>query len=59
MPGWRPGPVPLRAANPETQGGGPKPAALFPNERRRAPLLYGVPFQPWRALNLRTVLLIT
>ena len=47
------------SANPETQSGGPKPAALFPNERRRAPLLYGVPFQPWRALNLRTVLLIT
>ena len=41
MPGWRPVPVPvpLRAANPETQSGGPKPAALFPNERRRAPLL--------------------
>ena len=47
------------SADPETQSGGPKPAALFPNERRRAPLLQGDPFQPWRALNLRTVLLIT
>lgn len=43
------------------QNGGPEPAVSVLSGQMPAPfrLPFQPPFQPWRALNLRTVLLMT